>query len=284
MFVTGAILAGVSWSEVQASNSPVSGKVSVYAVVPAPRPSTAPVITTPANGQSFSANPITMSGACPRGAFVKVFTNGVMAGSTTCSANGQFTLQIDLVVGQNALTATAFNIDDESGPTSNAINVTLTAPSGGLGFSQELLLQSANYYRGAAPGVAIVWPITLLGGVSPYAVGIDWGDGKHDLLTRTAPGPFSLTHTYAGPGGYLGTWPLIIRATDAAGHSAYLQVTSIVNAPNGTVSTATAGTQPLNRLLIMWPIWILMILVVVAFWLGEWRERLKLKRRIEALA
>jgi hypothetical protein len=280
--VVGMLLATVSWSGTEAATTG-SGTYNVYAVVPAPRPTTAPVITSPANGQSFSTNPVTVSGTCPDKTFIKVFSNGVLVGSVVCGQNKQFSLIVDLVIGQNSLTAVAFNINDESGPTSNTVNLTLTTPLGGLGFSTELLLQTTTYFRGAPPGTELEWPITLVGGVSPYAVSIDWGDGKQDLLTRTAPGPFVLKHTYAKPGGYLGAYPLIIRATDSSSHSAYLQVTSIVNAPGGT-NTKVGGSVVPTGLTIAWPIWALSALVVISFFVGEWREKRNVAKRLEALA
>lgn len=286
--LVGGLLGLMSFDGASASGPsapPVTGSYSVFAVVPAPKVTTAPVITSPSNGQSFTTNPVTVAGTCPANTLVKVFKNGILAGSVVCAANRQFSLPIDLVIGTNALTATAFNVNDESGPTSNVVNVTLNAPPGGLGFSTELLIQSTTYYQGTAPGIKITWPIELVGGQAPYAISFSWGDGATDLLTRTAPGPFTLNHTYTKPGGYLGAFPLIIRATDAAGHTAYLQVTTIVNNPKGAAATTGGGGKPsVWTVFVLWPFWLLLLLVILAFWLGEWREKRKLRRKIEALA
>ncbi|HSX00641.1 MAG TPA: hypothetical protein VLF67_00220, partial [Candidatus Saccharimonas sp.] len=205
----------------------------------------------------------------------------ILAGSVICSPNKLFSVPIDLLVGSNALTAIAFNANDEAGPTSNTVNVTLTVPPGGLGFSTELLLVSSSYYRGTTPGTEIDWPAELIGGQAPYAVSFDWGDGHSDLLTRTAAGSFELKHTYSKPGGYLGNYPLIIRATDAAGHTAYLQLVTIVNQPTGQT---VVGIKSNIDLVAAWPLWILLVLLWVSFWLGERREKHKLQKQIEALA
>jgi hypothetical protein len=287
MMLVGGLLSLVSLDGVQAGNSapPVTASYSVFAVVPAPKITAAPVITSPTNGQTFGQNPVTVTGTCPADSLVKVFKNDILAGSVVCAANHTFTLPIDLVVGANSLTAVAFNVNDEAGPTSNAVNVTLTAPPGGFGFSTELLIQSTTYYLGTAPGIEITWPIDLIGGQAPYAVNFDWGDGHSDLVTRIAPGPFTLNHTYTKPGGYLGAFPLIIRATDAAGHNAYLQVTTIVNNPKGAASTSGGGVKPsVWTVFVLWPFWLLFVLVILAFWLGEWREKRKLQHKLEAIA
>lgn len=259
------------------------GQVAITAVVTGPRPTTPALITSPVNGQSFSTNPITVSGTCPARTLVKIFKNGILAGSGVCDANRHFSLQLDLVVGANALTALAFNGNDLSGPDSPAVNVTLNPSSVPFGFSSELLLQSVNYYRGAEPGDQITWPVEIVGGVAPYAVTFDWGDGRPvDLLTRTAPGPFNLNHTYNKVGGYLGAFPLIIRATDSVGHTAFLQLTSIINAPTGNAKAGRTFTLPTINLMMVWPILIILLFMVLCFWLGERREKHLMQRQMEA--
>jgi hypothetical protein len=280
---TALVVLGASLSSVTAATEG-SGQYTVNGVVPAARPTTAPVITSPSNGQTFATNPITVEGTCPDKAFVKVFSNQVMIGSVICGANRRFSLQVHLVVGQNQLTAVAVNINDDAGPVSSTVTVTLTTPPGGLGFSSELLLQTTSYYRGAPPGSELTWPFTLVGGLAPYAVTLDWGDKKQDLLSRTTAGPFDARHVYDAPGPYLGTYPLMVRAVDSAGHSAYLQVTSVVNASSAATAVGAKPTSLVTRALGMWPIWVLMVFVVVAFWLGERREKIKLGKQIEALA
>ena len=253
------------------------------AVVSGPRPSAAATITSPGNGQTFQDNPISVSGTCPLKSLVKIFTNGIFVGSSICDSSGHFKLQSDLVIGKNELTALPFNATNQSGPESPSVNITLAFPTGGLGFSQQLLLQSSNFYRGALPGEEISWPLEIMGGVSPYAVIFNWGDTKDDLLTRSQAGPFELKHTYQKVGGYLGTYPLIVKATDAAGNHAFLQLTSIVNSPKGAASGATALTITPNFKLI-WPLWIVLLFMIFSFWLGERREKKIMQRQFAALA
>ena len=120
--------------------------------------------------------------------------------------------------------------------------------------------------------------------MAPYAVSIDWGDGTTDLVTRLAPGPFSVKHTYKQVGGYMGSYPLIIRAADAVGHTAFLQLTTIVGRDTGNQGAAAAAAANTNKLMIIWPIWIVLLLMILSFWLGEKREKKIMERRLEALA
>ena len=278
----GIILLSISISASAANAQPENGSFSVTAVVSGPRPSTPAVITSPTNGQTFQANPIDIAGTCPDKSLVKIFTNGIFVGSAICDANRHFKLQSDLVIGKNELTALPFNALNQSGPESPVVSVILAFPSNGLGFSQQLLLQSSNFYRGSLPGEEISWPLEIVGGVSPYALSFDWGDKKQDLLTRTQAGPFDLKHTYQQVGGYLGTYPLIVRATDAAGNHAFLQLTSIVNSPKGVGSTAKSYVTPNYQFI--WPLWVLLLLMIASFWFGEKREKTIMQRQMAAIA
>jgi hypothetical protein len=285
----GLLLASFTWS-VRAAGcgqpdaSGCENSYAVQAVVPGPRPSKPAIITSPSNGQSFNTNPVTVEGTCPDKALIKIFTNGILVGSIICDASGHFKIPVDLVIGRNDLTALPYNALDQEGPTSPTVTVTLNQPPGGPGFSTELILQSVNYYRGSEPGAEITWPVEIVGGQAPYAVSIDWGDGTSDLITRLAPGAFTVKHTYNKVGtGYLGSFPLIIRATDAVGHTAYLQLTTIVNAA-AAGATKKATTPTVTNVLVLWPLWIVLLLMVVSFWLGERREKKIMERRLAALA
>jgi hypothetical protein len=260
-----------------------AGSITISAVVPPARPTRPVTITSPTNGQTFTTNPVTVTGTCPSGYLVKIFSNGILIGSVICGPNGTFAVPADLVIGQNTLNGFAYNTLDQQGPSGNSVNVTLNQPAGGVGFSTELILQSVNYYRGVAPGQEVIWPIDIIGGQAPYAVSIDWGDGTTEVITRLAPGPFTVSHTYTKVGtGYLGTFPLIIRASDAVGHTAYLQLTTLVNGATG--STASKPVPVINKLIIIWPIWIVIMLMLLSYWLGKRREKYIMQKQLEALA
>lgn len=282
----GVLLASFSWSTSAAiGDTSGGGEYAVAAVVPGPRPAKPAIITSPANGQTFSTNPVTVEGTCPAKALVKIFTNKILVGSVICDAGGRFKVPVDLVIGKNDLTALPYNTLDQEGPESPTVTVTLNQPPGGLGFSSEMHLQSVNFYRGSMPGQKVTWPIEIVGGQAPYAVSVDWGDGTSEVLTRLAPGPFTVEHTYQKVGGYLGSFPLIIRAADAAGHTGYLQLTTIVNAAKAGVTTSAAATAVSTvKWLVIWPLWVVLLLMIIAFWLGERREKKIMEQRMAVLA
>lgn len=157
--------------------SDCSGSITLYAVVPAPVPTRPAVITSPTNGQSFTTNPVTVSGTCQAKTVVQVSTNGILVGSVICSANDAFSVPVDLVVGTNALTALSYNANNQPGPTSPTVTVTLSQAASPLGYSSQMLLQTENYYQGTVTGRSISWVITIVGGEAPYAIDVDWGTG-----------------------------------------------------------------------------------------------------------
>ncbi|HEY6736429.1 MAG TPA: hypothetical protein VI322_01805 [Candidatus Saccharimonadia bacterium] len=291
VLAVGILLASVSWSSKADSDCGVpstpscSGSYTVKAVVPGPRPTKPSTILSPSNGQAFATNPVTVSGTCQAKSLVKIFSNGILVGSVLCGADGKFSVPVDLVVGKNDLTALPYNTLDQVGPSSPTVTVTLNQPPGGLGFSSELIIQSESYYHGSEPGQEIVWPVELVGGSAPYAVSVDWGDGTTDVQTRVAPGAFTVKHTYQKSGtGYLGSYPLIIRAADAAGHTAYLQLTTIVNSAKADTNPAKAAASSITTQWLLWPLWVVVLLMVASFWLGGRREKKIMQRQLEALA
>jgi hypothetical protein len=271
--------------------APVSDSEGVYGVVVGPVPATAPTIANIASGRTFTtSDPVPVQGSCPPGTLVKLFKNEVFAGGTLCQ-NGTYRLSIDLFVGSNALVARAYNTNDAASPDSSPVTVTLSVPNGSLAGTDQLnksgfaagqfYLSSSLSHRGVEAGDALKWPLTVTGGTAPFAVTVDWGDGKTDLISRQTSGPFDITHTYKKSGGYRGSYTVIVRAADATGNKSYLQLVSIVSGGNDTAGLAsgvTGGykTSPIIR--IAWQLLAASVLVVLAFWLGERREAHVLKR------
>ncbi|HUC20946.1 MAG TPA: hypothetical protein VMR98_05665, partial [Candidatus Polarisedimenticolaceae bacterium] len=135
-----------------------------------------------------------------------------------------------------------------------------------------------NYHRGLRVGDELTWPIELIGGKPPYAVSVGWGDGKTDLISRGVDGRFDIKHTYEKPGlGYNGSQTIVVKASDAAGSTAYIQLVTIVS--NGNQQLATASNLLTGRLGIAWPLLLIAMLVVVSFFLGERREKHVLHQR-----
>ncbi len=257
----------------QSTNPVQSNSAGVEGVVRGNPPSQAASITFPSNNQSFTSLPIKVGGSCQTGLLVKVFSNGVFVGSAQC-INSSYSLSIDLFSGQNQLVAKVFDALDQQGPDSASVLVNYTV----AGYNQaapSLTLSSIYAKRGANPGQELVWPIILSGGSPPYAISVDWGDGKNSLVSQSFAGNFDIKHTYNGPGVY----SVIIKATDKDGNTAFLQLVGVGNgALSQDLGQTTGAKETVRVVYIWWPIIVAGLMILVSFWLGS-RHRLERLRR-----
>ncbi len=213
---------------------------------------------------------------CKTGLLVKVYSNNVFVGSAVC-VGGSYSLQVDLFSGANDLVARVYDALDQAGPDSNVVRVTFNDAQFAQ-FGTRVTLTSTFARKGAAPGQLLTWPITLTGGAAPFAISVDWGDGKPlTLLSRSFPGTFDITHIYDNAGVY----NVIVKATDANGTSAYLQLIGVATGEvNGKSPTGTSTSSSKTR--ILWePLLVLLPMVFVAFWLGKRHELFTIRKRIE---
>ena len=252
-----------------------SGSVGLQGKVPAPPPSQAATINIPTNGQSFSSLPITVSGFCVNGTLVEIYKNNVFAGSTQCQ-NNSYRLQIDLFDGRNDLVAKEFDDLNQAGPDSNTVTVNFSTPLPSIG--PRISLTSEFAKRGANPGTILSWPVTLSGGSGPYAISVDWGDkSTPDLFSQQLPGILNLQHTYSQAGVY----NVLVKASDANGNVAFLQVVGIGNGPIKQAGTTTSGILTTERTkIIWWPIIVLFIFILIAYWLGQKHQLEAIRRRL----
>lgn len=261
--------------------NPQGGSTGLQGTISAPPPTTGATISIPRDGQSFSENPVNVSGICPDGLLVKLFKNNVFAGSAQCSG-GSFSMSIDLFNDQNQLVARVFDALDQPGPDSNTVTVTYTTTSPS---QLDRVNLTSNYAkRGANPGQLLIWPIIISGGSGPYAVNIDWGDGKEpDLQSVEFPGQFDIQHVYDNPGVY----NILIKATDKNGNASYLQLVGVGNGPlSQTTASGVGGGSEIEsvttRTRILWePAAIVAPFVFFTFWLGKKHELKTLKQKIE---
>lgn len=255
-----------------------SGSVGIEGVVNAPPPKQGATISIPSNGQSFTTLPITVSGICPTGLLVKLFKNNVFGGSVQCE-NGSYSIKTDLFTDKNELLVRVYDALDQAGPDSNIVTVTFNNSQSGT--SNHPTLTSDYAKRGANPNETLSWPIILSGGEGPYAISVDWGDGKApDLISQPFPGTFTINHKYAAPG----VFNIIVKATDKNGLSAFLQLVGIANGAlsqdNKTTASPTGGVTVVTKI-IWWPAAVLIVFIAIAFWLGKRHELFALRRRLE---
>lgn len=267
--LAGVMLAGVTRTTLAVDN-PQTGYYGVSGVMPGAPPQKAPVILTPTNGQSFNSLPITVSGLCDKSTVVQIYKNDIFAGTASCQDNGSFELQIDLFEGTNKLVARAYDNLSQASPDSQAVSVTYHAQGSLNNFvnqvGQPLLIRADPTARGVKPGTSIEWTFEITGGKSPYAVNIDWGDSKNDLVSQQGEGLLKQSHTYDQPGRYA----VVIRVTDSAGNRAYLQVLTVVD---GSPARQNLLQIIGGNLAIAWPIYVLMALMLLSFWGGDYYRK-----------
>jgi hypothetical protein len=85
------------------------------------------------------------------------------------------------------------------------------------------------------------------------------------------------SHAYDRPG----TYRVIVRVTDSVGNVGYMQFITIINgAPDAVGSNKGTGSGAFpGALVAAWPLFVLAVLMVFFFWLGERRELTKLRRK-----
>jgi hypothetical protein len=277
VLITGVILLTFSRSSVLADHPPPqSASVSLTGTMPEAPPKTGAVITLPTDQKHFSTSPVTVSGTCPDNTLIEIYKNNIFAGSTPCSG-GTFAVDVDMLYGQNTLTAQVYDVLNQAGPVSSPVTVfyDVAPPSSAalnlLNFSgSQLLLESNPVYRGSFPGQTLNVPITILGGVGPYAVNVEWGDTTNKVLPHADNTVFNATHVYQKAGVY----KITLQASDSAQQVAFLTVAAIINGQPSVLGTTTpSSTKPVNKLLVLWPLYAIIATMVLSFWVGERREK-----------
>ncbi len=278
LLIVGAVLAAFSIPALASgSPPPQSGSVGLTGTMPGTPPSVAAHISSPTNGQHFSTTPVTVSGTCSPGVLVEVYKNDIFAGSSFCDKSGAFSLQVDLLIGQNTLVARVYNALNQVGPDSNSVSVfydavpPVTSALSALDFSSSQLLLNTNaVYRGTFPGQALNVPISIIGGTPPFAVNVQWGDSGNSVIPRGDNLAFNATHTYKTAG----TYEVTIQATDSQQRVAFLTVAAVVNGqPPVAAASTNAPKTSVNKLLVLWPLYAIITTLVVSFWMGEQREK-----------
>lgn len=282
LFVVGVVL-GAHTVAAQ-SPGPEAGSIGLTGIVEGDPPKTGATINVPQTGNRFSTSPITVSGTCEADTLIEVYKNDIFAGSTMCTSDGTFAFEIDLLYGENRLSARVYDALNQQGPESNLVTVFYDGlpPQPAPGFNSldfggaQLLLNTDSVFRGSFPGQEFSMPISIIGGTPPFALNVQWGDSKNKVVSRNDNLNFDVTHSYSRAG----TYQVRLQATDAAGRVAFLTVASIINGgPDGSEGLGSGTTAPQNTLLALWPLYVSLVAVVVAFWLGEMREKRVLKNR-----
>ena len=252
-----------------ANPAPQSGSIGLEGTISSAPPKSGATITVPGSGTAVTSTPVTVSGLCPNGLLVKIFSNGIFVGSTVC-LGGTYSLKVDLFAGRNDLVARVYDALDQPGPDSNTVTVTFNDAQF-LRFGTQLSLSSPYGERGAPPGTELDWPVLLSGGVGPYAISTDWGDGTSaELVSASFAGTITLKHTYKTAGLYT----VVVKATDKNGAAAFLQL--VGQATGAVQNNKSGGNTNVQTRVVWWPTAVMLPLMLVSFWLGG---RYQLHRR-----
>jgi hypothetical protein len=263
--------------------NPQNTAVGLTGTISSPPPSVAATIDIPLNGQVFTTLPIQVQGICQSGLLIKLYINGVFVGAAQC-VNSSYSITTALFNGINNLVVEDFDSLNQEGPPSNTVTVTFNNPNVGAGVGITL---TSNYAKlGVSPGSTMSWPIIVSGGDPPYAVSIDWGDGKPaQLLSEANPGTFNISHVYSNSGIYT----ILIKVTDTQGNLAYLQLVGVANGPAAQASSTTklnsSSNSPTKSKISDKTLFILIALIIAAllstFWLGSKHKLASIKRKLE---
>lgn len=259
-----------------------SGTTGLQGRISSPPPTSAATISSPVSGRTYTQTPITITGLCQTGLLVKIFSNNVFIGSADCSA-GSYSIQADLFSGQNDLVARVYDALDQEGPESNKVTVTFQ-DSQFAAFGQRISLTSSIAKLGAPVGQMITWPIILSGGTGPYAISIDWGDGSAaDLISQPFAGEVNITHVYKSAGIYR----VVVKATDANGAAAFLQLVGVGVGPvtqSNTGSKSKGNNTTTKIVYVWWPILLMVPLLLAMFWVGRKYEVTAIHKELDRQA
>ena len=289
LVLTGVFLFAIGQQAVIAGPPIVDqGSINISGLVPGSPPANPAVILVPANETHFTNSIITVSGTCESGLLVEIMRNGAFAGSQTCGVGGTFSLEITIIPGINTLVARVSDSLGQYGPDSAPVKVYLgsvtpttpPSPSSGGGSTVAalpFLIYTQPVQRGVYPKQLMSLAYTIDGGVSPYAVSIDWGDGSQpDIIALTKSGIFDKTHIYDSSGQFV----VSLSGTDSRQNKATIQTIVVVN---GTVTRTVNSTfgpivceegetiicTIISSTNMLWPILMLATALTISFWMGE---------------
>lgn len=275
-------------------------------------PSVAPVITSPAGGETYTSSSLSVKGTCEAGLVVSLQRNGSAAGSVVCDSTGSFSLLLTLVSGSNSLVAYDLDGLNQSSPASNTVTVTyapppppsptpIPTPAPSLAPSPIPPSSSAPTSPVPQPTVKpgpttpkpasgqiqptflitsdqIYYPASSVGQAVMVRLTLSGGHEPYEIKLDWGDGTKQTLNSTADrlnlSHSYAkpGSFQLVVRGSDTMGQRAVLSVAVIV-AGSSAAPLTTNRREDGGVLAIAWPAMILTLLIIASFWLGEKHKR-----------
>jgi hypothetical protein len=253
-----------------------------------PVPTSIPEILSPLDGAVLTSLPVPVTGTCEAGPgyFIKLFRNGVFAGSGICQNNATFSIDVQLFPGNNTLIAHSANGANIEGPESSSITVTYyppapaaittpqtKAPGNAFYVSPEYFLLASN------TGEEVSESFKFLGGTKPYRMTIIWGDGYSDTKENINADTVAFKHVYKSRANIREDFTINVKANDAGNQFATMQLFAVMNDPAIGAQIINKPVEPagvyrniiLRNLRYAWPAYIVLLLMGLCFYIGERR-------------
>jgi hypothetical protein len=249
------------------------------------------------SGAYASSNP-TVTGFAPPYADIELtFHSDPVVCHTRADGNGWWSCTLDrtLPVGVHRVDIVAQTSDGRRllYPT---FNITVTASVQPLNKRAPNLnlpqVQVEYTYQAHRSGQSFFWDMSLISGKAPYRLEVDWGDGSQTTYERHDHSLFTISHIYHTTFGR--DYVIRLKSIDATGNSSVMQLAAVVKGlGSGIIATASTGWRAQlagfvdnfkQWVWLIWPVYIVVVLMVLSFWLGEREVYERIVRRRQQLA
>lgn len=279
------VILGLSISAIQTASADT---LEVTASIPAPIPTQPAEITSPSNNTISSKSIVRVSGVCEKlspSYSVSLLRGSDFLGSTFCQSNGTFEIYITLIAGDNFIHSETTTITDGKGPKSQTVLIRYQPPGSGFtntGLNNGLptpgpklkIISLRQIIYTPKKSFNVNYEIT--GGQAPYQLTVKWGDGSSsETFTVQGPGSGVLAHTYQASGPFMVSIDLVDKnqQRDHINLAAlsFRKPLSIIPFSGGPTKTSDFFASDTHKY--VWLAYVLIIVAVSSFWLGEVYQR-----------
>jgi hypothetical protein len=129
--------------------------------------------------------------------------------------------------------------------------------------------------RNVFAGETLNFKVQIKGGSAPYALHIDWGDSKTELVSISDNKINNLKHVYEDAGFH----KVVLTTTDAKGATSQLQTVVSTNGPVAPSGTTSPVDEISNTVASVWvkapvPLYLAAVMLLLGFWAGDIYQRI----------